>query len=53
MLYSASWLGILLISTPLFLGSVFVLMKSGGPWWARVILCVWPLIFPLIKWELF
>jgi len=50
-LYSGSWLGILLLSAPLFLASVFVLMKADTPLWARVLLCLWPLI-PLTKWEL-
>jgi hypothetical protein len=52
MLYSACWLGILVLSAPLFVASVFVLMKSGAPLWLRVILSVWPLIVPLTKWDL-
>jgi hypothetical protein len=52
MLYSACWLGILFLSTPLFLAGIFVLMKSAAPLWIRVILSFWPLIFPLTKWEL-
>ena len=50
-LYSGCWLGILLISMPLFVASIFVLMKSGAPLWARLILSFWPLIFPLTKWD--
>jgi hypothetical protein len=53
MLYSAGWLGIMVVSTPLFLASVFVLMTSRAPLWGRLLLSFWPLIIPLTQWDIY
>jgi hypothetical protein len=53
LLYSGGWVGILVLSTPLFLASVIVLMTSRAPLWARLLLSLWPLIIPLTQWDIY
>jgi hypothetical protein len=46
-LYMAGWLGVLLVSLPLFVASPFFLMRSGLPLPFRLLLSFWILFFPL------
>lgn len=47
LLYFMSWAGVLLISTPLMIASVFYLMRSGLPLPLRILLSFWIGLFPL------
>ena len=41
LLYSAGWLGVLLISAPMFIASPFFLMRSAAPLPVRLLMSFW------------
>jgi len=46
LLYSAGWLGVLLISAPMFIASPFFLMRSAAPLPVRLLMSFWILFIP-------
>jgi hypothetical protein len=46
-LYAMGWFGCLVISVPLFLASLFYIMRAPAPLWLRLLLSFWLLGIPL------
>ena len=46
-LYSMGWFGCLVISVPLFIASLFFILRAEGPIWVRLLLTFWILGIPL------